>query len=166
MMSEPAKIEFPALPPYTYVPGKVPHPISDAAGHMFGHTGLPPDWSHRDCLRWGARLFDNGFYWESHEAWEHLWIKLGRRGSAADTVKGLIKLAACGVKCLEANTNGATRHAVRASELLAVSPTSAFFDDLDVQAIQFMAEAASQLPPVLVEPSDGTPQSLSGFRIL
>ncbi|MCP4174367.1 MAG: DUF309 domain-containing protein [Fuerstiella sp.] len=58
----------------------------------------------------GMFLFNLGSYWEAHEAWEHLWMALGRSGSEADIVKGLIKLAACGVKCLQANPVGASRH--------------------------------------------------------
>lgn len=63
-------------------------------------------------------LFDRGYYWESHEAWEQVWIALGRTGEAADLVKGLIKLAAAGVKYLEGNLRGAQRHFARAVELL------------------------------------------------
>jgi len=105
------------LPPYTYVPGQNPHPISDPAGHSYGQSegeskGLA------ELLSRGRFLFDNGFYWEAHEAWEQGWILLGRKGQKADSLKGLIKLAACGVKCLEGNSAGADRHFQRAEELL------------------------------------------------
>jgi hypothetical protein len=46
----------------------------------------------------GIDLFNFGYWWESHEAWEGLWRACGRRGPAADFLKGLIKLAAAGVK--------------------------------------------------------------------
>lgn len=42
----------------------------------------------------GIDLFNHGFYWESHEAWEAVWISAGRRGSVADFLKALIKVAA------------------------------------------------------------------------
>lgn len=73
----------------------------------------------------GRRLFDAGYYWEAHEAWEHLWILLGRRGPAAETIKGLIKLAAAGVKVLEGRPTGAERHATRAVELLSGAQSEA-----------------------------------------
>ena len=86
---------------------------------MHGSPAMHENWSHDRVWDWGVRLFDSGYYWEAHEAWEHLWLELGRTTPEALLLKGLIKLAACGVKCLESNSNGAKRHAVRAAELLA-----------------------------------------------
>ncbi len=104
-----------ALPPYSYVPGKFPHPISDPAGHSFGHTNAP----QADEFLYAVDLFNHGYYWEAHEAWELLWHAAGRSGWRADFFKGLIKLAAAGVKAREANVHGKTRHAKRAQELFA-----------------------------------------------
>ncbi|WP_437228675.1 DUF309 domain-containing protein [Planctomicrobium sp. SH661] len=101
------------LPKYTYVPGVSPHPVSDPAGHSFGAARPIPTGS----LQPGANLFDHGYYWEAHEAWEAEWLAAGRTGPDADVIKGLIKLAACGVKCLEQNEAGARRHAQRGAEL-------------------------------------------------
>jgi predicted metal-dependent hydrolase len=63
-------------------------------------------------------LFNFGYYWEAHEAWEGLWIAAGRTGPVADALKGLIKLAAAGVKAYEGRPAGVRRHARRALELL------------------------------------------------
>ena len=104
------------LPPYTYIPGRSPHPISDPAGHSYG-ARADSQASIRDGFEHGLKLFNHGYYWEAHEAWEGVWIALGRTGPQADFLKGLIKLAACGVKCLEGNETGARRHLRRASEL-------------------------------------------------
>lgn len=71
----------------------------------------------RDYLR-GIDLFNAGFYWESHEAWEAVWIAAGRQGTTAEFLKGLIKLAAAGVKAYEGRAAGVRRHARRAHELL------------------------------------------------
>jgi len=62
-------------------------------------------------------LFNAGFYWEAHEAWEGLWVAAGRTGVQADFLKGLIKLAAAGVKAREGRSVGVQRHARRAAEL-------------------------------------------------
>jgi len=102
------------LPEYTYVPGISPHPVSDLRGHAYG---IPRPVS-TGSLQPGFYLFNYGYYWEAHEVWEAEWLALGRTGPQADFVKGLIKLAACGVKCLEQNAVGARRHAQRAMELL------------------------------------------------
>lgn len=110
------------FPPYTYVPGHTPHPVSDPAGHLFGKEPeqaelIVDDWPRcRTYLR-GIDLFNHGYYWEAHEVWESLWHAAGRTGPVADFLKGLIKLAAAGVKSLEGSGAGRTRHAARAAEL-------------------------------------------------
>jgi len=110
------------LPAYSYVPGMHPHPIREEDGHSFGvEISVPKfdadEW--RDCLEFlfGIDLFNAGFYWEAHESWEAVWIAAGRKGVVADFLKGLIKLAAAGVKAREGNENGVRRHAARAEQL-------------------------------------------------
>ncbi len=113
------------LPNYSYVPGMWPHPLSDPAGHSYGQTDdrpaalLPKSWQTNDAWLWAIDLFNHGYYWEAHEAWESLWHAAGRRGTTADFLKGLIKLAAAGVKSREGNAAGVRHHAKRADELLA-----------------------------------------------
>lgn len=111
-----------AFPPYSYVPGLWPHPHSHPDGHRFS----PPfpaakidDLANDPTFRLGMRLFDAGYYWEAHEAWEHLWHAAGRAGPQADLLKGLIQLAVVGVKIREGRADGARSHARRAAELLA-----------------------------------------------
>ena len=112
------------LPAVTYVPGG-PAPRPDAGDERRLSTDPPAErfepsvWrSSREFLR-GADLFNQGFYWEAHEAWEALWHRAGRRGLTADFLKGLIKLAAAGVKAYEGREAGVRRHARRALELWA-----------------------------------------------
>jgi hypothetical protein len=66
---------------------------------------------------YGLDLFNHGYYWEAHEAWEGLWHACGRRGRTADFLKGLIKLAAAGVKARAGQPRGVQDHAHRAAEL-------------------------------------------------
>jgi uncharacterized protein len=112
------------LPPYSYVPGLTAHPTSDPRGHSFGHVEPSPsplDESLYLCnatYLYAIDLFNHGFYWEAHEAWEALWHAAGRRGVTADFLKGLIKLAAAGVKAREGRAAGVRQHAERAAELL------------------------------------------------
>ena len=120
------------LPPYSYVPGRLPHPISDPAGHSYGQHLISPGegqhgpvasvslvsgWRVSSDYLFGIDLFNHGFYWEAHEIWEQLWIACGRSGREADFLKGLIKLAAAGVKVREGRPIGVQRHASRAREL-------------------------------------------------
>ena len=123
-MSERPRYTSAPLPPYTYVPGKTPHPISDPLGHMHGreHHQVPhldpTSWRDSEEYLYASDLFHHGYFWEAHEAWESLWISAGRTGRTADFLKGLIKLAAAGVKQLEGNAVGVERHRARALELL------------------------------------------------
>lgn len=113
------------LPPYAYVPGGPhPHPTRDPAGHSYGRlrpAGEPLDPAHWEACRlyrYGLDLFNHGYYWEAHEAWEVLWHACGRCGVSADFLKALIALAAAGVKRREGRARGAQRHAQRAEALL------------------------------------------------
>ena len=81
-------------------------------------------------------LFNHGYYWEAHEVWESLWIAASRQGVTADFLKGLIKLAAAGVKTKEGNPTGAARHTKRAVELLSsVLPTATHYCGLDLTQV-------------------------------
>ena len=128
-MSEISSVDRPRysdepLPPYSYVPGFTPHPVSDPRGHMHGHLAATPDsldparWEESAAYRYGVDLFNHGLYWEAHEAWESLWHAAGRRGPVAIWLKALIKLAAAAVKVREGNSAGAMRHARRCMQLL------------------------------------------------
>src|SRR5262245_11398070 len=123
--SHPRLLPERALPPYAYVPGQSPHPVSDPAGHSYGHApDKPPPldparWRDSPAYLYGFDLFNHGYYWEAHEAWESLWHAAGRRGPTATLLKGLIKLAAAGVKTRQGRPDGAHTHASRAQQLFA-----------------------------------------------
>ncbi len=112
------------FPTYSYVPRSgFPHPTTDPGGHSFGREPSTPPaiepegWrGHQTYLR-GFDLFNHLFFWEAHESWESLWHVHGRRGEVADFLKGLIKLAAAGVKQREGVPAGVRTHASRAAEL-------------------------------------------------
>jgi uncharacterized protein len=111
------------FPPYSYVTGKFPHPTRDPSGHHFQRPAEPAtcptktDWNASRPYLHGVDLFNYGYYWEAHETWESLWHACGRAGATADFLKGLIKLAAAGVKAREGRPPGVARHARRAQEL-------------------------------------------------
>jgi hypothetical protein len=133
------------LPPYAYVPGHdLPHPVNDPRGHSYSNAptdagdalnavarfaDLPPDPASRcrvltvtlagnsDWL-YAIDLFNGGWYWEAHEAWEGFWHALGRTSLEARFVQGLIHLAAAAVKIREGKPAGVSRHTQRARELL------------------------------------------------
>jgi uncharacterized protein len=119
--SRPRFVPDAPLPPYSYVPGRFPHPITDRAGHLYGKPPERPLAPDSDCWRgsraylYGVDLFNFGYYWEAHEVWEALWRAYGRRGPTADFFRGLIKLAAAGAKVRQGVAAGVASHAARAS---------------------------------------------------
>jgi hypothetical protein len=143
-MSEPRYAPDIELPPYSYIPGhELPHPVNDPGGHLYATrdsahelpitpsqlSTLPSNPTSRrralaamlaDNSRWlyALALFNAGFYWEAHEAWEGFWNALGRTTPEAQFVQGLIHLAAACVKVREGKPAGVSRHTKRARELL------------------------------------------------
>lgn len=136
-----------AFPPYTYVPRRVPHPLSDAHGHRCpgpaANAGDTANWADLEVYAWAIDLFNHGYYWEAHEAWESIWHLVGRTGEAGDFLKALIKLAAAGVKAHEGNLVGIHRHARRAAEIFAGLPDGTL-GQLNVGDLQRASERVSK----------------------
>ena len=148
------------FPRYTYVPGSgTPHPVSDSRGHMHGVNHAIPEpldplhWRDSEIYLYAVDLFNHAYYWEAHEAWESLWHAAGHRGTIADFLKGLIKIAAAGVKFREGNSVGVERHSARAQELLqSVSQTHYCGIELSAlmeEASKLGAEISENFPLVI-----------------
>ena len=145
------------FPPYAYVPGHSPHPKRTPAGHMHGEEEpTPPPMDPADpwgspAFLFGIDLYNAGYYWESHVWWEGLWHAHGRRGVVADLLKGLIRLAAAGVKAKAGSPGGVRGHALAARDLLAgvqarTGPTCAGLDlETLATGASGIAEAAEDL---------------------
>jgi len=97
-----------ALPAFAYVPGRQPRP---AHGHVVEHA------SPREQFAWGLDLFNHGYYWEAHEAWEVLWTRSRKETRRRMLLKGLILLAAAGVKVRQGKPDAMVRHAARAESI-------------------------------------------------
>lgn len=148
------------FPPYAYVPGRTPHPTRDPGGHSYGEKlespepPAPEDWrACRDYL-YGLDLFNHGFYWEAHEAWEGLWVACGRRGATATFLQALINLAAAGFKARWGNARGLRANAATALRLFEsaagqIGPGGARYMGLDVRALADRAAALSKTQPTV-----------------
>jgi len=154
-----------ALPAYSYVPGLNPHPTSDPRGHSFGLHEPPADPLDESSFHTSATylyaidLFNHGFYWESHEAWEALWHAAGRHGHTANFLKGLIKLAAAGVKAREGRATGVRQHSQRAAELFhAVEDANKSMFGLRLQDLIDVASDLKQKGPALAADGNANAQ--------
>jgi uncharacterized protein len=101
------------FPPYAFVPGLHPHPGRDPQGHSFGREEIAPDyfkpedWRSNHEYLWGVDLYNHGYFWESHEAWEGLWIKCESIDETQrQYFQALIQLAAATLKILMKQPNG------------------------------------------------------------
>jgi len=98
------------LPAVAYVPGRTArpgaaaHPAPHAAAvpaserSASGRTGDRAPLAASPAFRHGVDLFNHGFYWEAHEAWEELWLPLPRDGVESALLQGLIQAAAALLK--------------------------------------------------------------------
>jgi uncharacterized protein len=161
-------------PAYAFVPGGPwPHPTSSPQGHSFGlaaHDRTPivgDAWDSSPAYLRGAALFNAGYYWEAHEAWESLWHAHGRKGATADVIKALIKLAAAGVKVRERQPHGVITHSRRASTLFAASreKTEGRLLGLDLGEWEKRALAIAEAPPVDPGTRDARVTRVFTFRI-
>ena len=111
------------LPIYAFVPGHNIHP-NKPGGHMHGKGEViapeidqdHPQLSKEYC--YALDLFNFGFYWESHVYLEAIWNTHKRVGPIADLMKGLIKIAAAGVKFELGQLSSGIGHLERAHELI------------------------------------------------
>ncbi|MEX0732901.1 MAG: DUF309 domain-containing protein [Aquisalimonadaceae bacterium] len=81
-----------AFPPYRHLPGATPHPLTDPAGHG-GVLASAPDSPEqlRVCFLLGCDLYNHGYWWEAHEAWEAVWHAVNRTGTRGALLQALIQ---------------------------------------------------------------------------
>ncbi|HMI90298.1 MAG TPA: DUF309 domain-containing protein [Polyangiales bacterium] len=132
-----------ALPAYAYVPGRSERPAVDLEPAASEADYLPAErWAEHGEYLWGADLYNAGFFWEAHEAWEGAW-----RAAEHDLVQhaylqGLIQCAAACLKGVLADTDSARRIAARALDRLEgiqMLPTQAARDYMGLDLARFCA---------------------------
>ncbi len=160
------------FPPYAYLPGRKPHPVRDFKGTSY-HVEPTPVAAQAslgsDVFLWGLDLFNHGYYWEAHEAWEGLWQVAERDSSLRMLLKGLILLSAAGVKVREGKQAAAVRHAGRAASLLrrlmkAADPAFEGALGMSPAALAEFAEAAATIPVGLPATESRTTSTSVQFR--
>jgi uncharacterized protein len=173
--ADPGRHRASRLPAYSYVPGGPwPHPnrAKEASGGVdrepsLAETPLSGDVAASPMFLRGVELFDAGYYWEAHEAWEVLWHAVGRRGPTADVLRGLIKLAAAGIKVRERREAGVRTHARRASACFASARRQGGGHQLGLDLEMWIerALALADDPPADPGPRDAAVTRVFAFRI-
>lgn len=146
------------FPPYRHLPGDTPHPTRDPGGHSYANRPEvpeppePPHWRACGTYLYGIDLFNHGYYWEAHEAWEGLWHARARRGPTAIFLKALIALAAAGLKIRLGNLRGTKAHAARAADLFhataaAIRAQGTRYMGLDLPMLERRARDIASRPP-------------------
>jgi predicted metal-dependent hydrolase len=86
----------------------------------------------REVLGRGAALFNQGLYWEAHEAWEELWLELDDEPKIF--VQGLIQVAAGYHKAtVQMQPNGCVKLLTTALQKLDQAPPD--FMDVETQRL-------------------------------
>lgn len=94
--SVPTRLTDHDLPRWCCLPGQVARadferlrPIADAVAEMID----PDTLLGAPAFRFGADLFNAGFFWEAHEVWEPVWMALPPNSRARTACRALIQAA-------------------------------------------------------------------------
>lgn len=150
------------FPPYRYLPfqtgGSCPHPRTDPNGHSYNDDEdyLPSfssaDWRTCEPYLYGIDLFNQGYWWEAHEAFETVWIAAGQRSTQCGKfLQGLIQLAGAQLKRFIAETRGAqslTRSAVEKLSLVEGLYLGIEVEELITEAERCLSEDCGEFPRI------------------
>lgn len=100
------------LPPYAYVPGRTPR--HDPVLFSGLHASVSPDMTvaelaRSDAWRTGLFFFENGFFWEAHEALEPVWLVAPKNSVERHAVQALIQAANAALKSEMGRPNAVRR---------------------------------------------------------
>ncbi|SHJ06052.1 protein of unknown function [Malonomonas rubra DSM 5091] len=137
------------FPAYRYLPFRpdIPHPKVDPAGHSYGREDddlagfSPADWRQCQPFLYGVDLFNNGYWWEAHEAWETIWLAAGQKTPTGQFIQGLILLSAGQLKRVMQETRGA--ETLTASGVAKLQQTAGCF--LGIEVAPLLAAAKNSL---------------------
>ena len=135
-----ARLSRDPLPRYRFVPGRSPHPRRDRQGHSYGRPEPKAArveasaWRSSRAYLFGIDLYNLGYFWESHEAFEALWNAADRASPEKQFFQAIIQLAASNLKFFMGAESAGRALAERANTKLADLPPE--FMGLDVAALR------------------------------
>jgi predicted metal-dependent hydrolase len=110
------------------------------------HPPPPERWAESAAYLQGVELFNRREFWESHEAWEDIWLKCD--GIQAEFLQGLIQSAAALLKYQRNEPAPAKRLYATAMGRLSLCPDK--YMGLDVR--EFQRQLAECMRPVVAGP--------------
>lgn len=152
------------FPPYRYIPfqgaATLPHPRNDPAGHSYSAdedflpSFVPADWPDCAPYLYAVDLFNHGYWWEAHEAFEVVWLAAGGRETQCGVfIQGLIQLAAAQLKRVCGSPRGAQSLTDSSCEKLSVAVGVFLGIDvarLIVEARRCLAEDGDEFPRIVL----------------
>ena len=117
------------IPSYRYIPGKAPHPRRDPRGHSYGLPELRPEpldpdrWACSERYLRGIDLFNFGYFWECHEAFEAIWHGVGKSSVLGQFAQGMVQIAAAHIKQAQDAPEAARKLLERGLSRLAGAPS-------------------------------------------
>jgi hypothetical protein len=115
------------FPGYAFLPGRDPHPTRDPRGHSYAEPeGAPHIWRPDDQWRenheylFGCDLYNAGYLWEAHEAWEDIWHPSKPDAIQAEFLQGLILCTAASLKIPMEQPGGLVKLAANGTSRLEV----------------------------------------------
>lgn len=136
-MSDPLAGGF-ARPRWAHVPGSTygadEAPLEAAKATVPARFDGPPD-ADAPALRYGLALCDHGFFWESHEVLEAVWMATAPNSRDRHALRAAIQIANAGLKLRMARPRAALRLLAEVRHVLAeigLGEGRSFADRLDV----------------------------------
>lgn len=109
------------LPAYAYIPGRMPKDEHRRDIPKIKTINISPKrWFENEAYVYGIDLFNHHYFYEAHEVWEALWMKVDRETVQGKFLKGLIQLAASRLKVLMGEAKPAERLSLKARELFQI----------------------------------------------
>ena len=113
-------------------------PVLDPSRHLlrvrFFGPEVPVVFGDVGQWRRGLSLFEQGEFWEAHEAWEELWLLCHKESCAGLVLRGLIQAAAACLKSLRGEERGVAILAPRAAATLRSAAVSVW-NGVDLQRL-------------------------------
>jgi hypothetical protein len=122
------------LPARAFIPGQSPRtdrPVAPPPAAPLDATR----WHDSTEYLWGVDLYNHGYPWEAHEAWEGLWQMAARHSPERAFLQGLIQCAAAVVKAKSGAHAGHAKLGASGIEMLrkVMEVTGATYMGVDVE---------------------------------